>query len=64
MENQILKAINEMESCNFSKFDELLDYYSIDEIIDMYLQYNGYGHCAKTIKYLYETFYILIPKTI
>lgn len=64
MEKRILKAINEMEMTSYSNFEELMDFWTPDEIIEMWLHYEGIIGYTNTIKEVYELFYMMIPKAI
>lgn len=64
MEKRIVNATNEMEGTNFTSLDECFDIYTPDELIDFWLNYEGIQGYTNTIKEVFETFYIMIPKTI
>lgn len=63
MKKEILEAVNEMEGTDFSKFDEIFDVYTYEEIVDIVLKYNGIIGYTSMITKLFETFYNMQEKT-
>lgn len=62
MEELIIEAVNEMEYTAFTEFSDVIELYSPDDLIDIWLKYEGITGYSNMIKSLYELFYILIPK--
>ncbi|MBE5944314.1 MAG: hypothetical protein E7258_05285 [Lachnospiraceae bacterium] len=58
----ILEAVNETQGTNFKTLEEMTDYFTYNEIIDMTLTYEGFIGYSYSITNLFETFYMLIPK--
>lgn len=64
MKFKVLEAVNEMEETSFASISEALDFYSYDDLIKMWLEYEGIIGYENSIKNVFELFYSLIPKTI
>lgn len=63
MENKILEAVNEYDAdFTFQSLDQARTQYSADELIDMYLRYEGIIGYFYPIKRAFEIFYELKEK--
>lgn len=64
MKNEILQALNETLCRDCSSIDEYLDAFTYDELIEMWLNYEGIIGYYDIIKEAFESFFNLTPKTV
>ena len=64
MKTEILLTLNAILDRNCTSIDEYLDAYTYDELIEMWMNYEGIIGYYDIIKEAFETFFNLTPKTV
>lgn len=64
MEHEILNALNDTLCRDCTSIADYLDRFTYDEIIEMWMNYEGIIGYYDIIKGAFETFFNLVPKTV